>query len=215
MQFLQDLQLQKLEKALAKSTASYNAASQKQGKGAARQKGSGEVKLSSRKNIAEFHSQLRQLNALHLEDISSRKELYNTMDQMKQRIRLAVADIQAAGARQPRIQSQTENALKKINEKYGFLVKAESSISTRMRKEVILREQMLALAGKMVLDLSSSSTTSPFEKDVARFQTKLLSGSDAAEVSQALRDLRDSMDVHIDMNDILRAAEGGSAGGGI
>lgn len=214
MQFLQDLQLQKLEKVAAKNSASYNAASSSDGKSAARRMGRNEVKLSSRKNIAEFHSQLRQLNAFHLEDINARKELYDKMDEMKQRVRLAMADIQTAGTQQSRIQSQTGNVLTQINEKYGFLSKAEDSISSCMKREVKLREQMLTLAGKMVADLSSPSTTSSFEKDVDRFQAKLLSGNDAAAISQALRELRDSMDVSVNMQDILRAAEGGPAGGG-
>lgn len=214
MEFLQELQVQKLEKAVARSTASYNAASSSDGKSAARKKGRGEVRLSARKNIAEFHSQLRQLNASHLEDMNARKELYDKMDEMKQRVRLAISDIQTAGTQQSRIQSQTANVLMKINEKYRFLSKAEDSISSGMKREVKLREQMLTLAGKMVADLSSPSTASSFEKDVDRFQTKLLSGNDAAAISQALRELRDSMDVNVDMKDILRAAEGGSAGGG-
>jgi len=210
LQFLQELQLQRVERAMAESTARAQAASQSSGRSDVRKMGKMALKASEQRNISEYHTQLRQLRTLHLEDEDARKELYDMMGKMKQRVRAATADIQAAGEQQPRIQSLTEGVLVQINEKYKFLDAAEKLISSCMKDEIDIRERMLKLAEEMLMKdgSSSSSSSASFEKDVARFRNKLFEQGSVVELDQALRALRDSMDVHVNLNDILRAAEG-------
>jgi hypothetical protein len=204
MQFLQELDLQQIEKALAESTGRFNAQSQSKGQSDARKMGRMQVKASEQRNTAEFHTQLRNLRAFHLEDIDSRQELYDLMDQIKQRLRAAKADIQLAGIQQPQILSLTENVQAQITAKFNSFSDAEKMICGSMKEELVLRKQMMELAEEMLLDNFSSS----FKREVSRFRNKLFEDDSVIEINPALRALRDSMDVRIDLDNILRAAEG-------
>ena len=211
MQFLDDLQRQGAEKDLAASTGRAKAAAmQSQAADDMRHVGKMAIRASAQKNIATYNTQLRQLRTLHLKDADARKELYDMMDEMKQRVRAAATDIQAAGGQQSRIQSLTERVLSQIDKKYRLLDKAETLISSCMEDESDTRKLMLELAEKMLLQYTSSysSAFADFDKEIAGFRSKLLDEDGVLEMDRALRALRDSMDVRVDLDDILRAAEG-------
>ncbi len=163
---------------------------------------------SQQKNTAASHSHLRDLRTLHLEDAAAREELYDLMEDMKQRIHAAMTDSQAADGQHPRIQSLTANILAQVNEKYKFLITAESLISNYMEEEINTRERMLKLAENVLLKEETSSTS--FGRNLDRFRNKLFDQSGGVELNHAKRALRDSMDVRVDLNDVLRVAEGGS-----
>ena len=211
MQFLDDLQRQRAEKDLAASTGrAKGAAMQSQAADDMRHAGKMALRASAQKNIATYNTQLRQLRTLHLKDADARKELYDMMNEMKQRVRAAATDIQAAGGQQSRIQSLTERVLSQINKKYSLLDKAETLISGCMEDESDTRKMMLELAEKMLLQYTSfySSDFTAFDNQMAGFRSKLLDEDGVLEMDRALRALRDSMDVRVDLADILRAAEG-------
>lgn len=211
MQFLDDLQRQRAEKDLAASTGRSKAASatQSEARDEMRQMGKMALRASAQKNIATYHTQLRQLRTLHLKDADARKELYDMMNEMKQRTRSAMSDIQAAGGQQSRIQSLTERVLLQIGKKYELFDKAETLISRCMEDESDTRKRMLELAEEMLLQYTSySSDFAAFDREIAVFRSKLLDEDGVLEMDRALRFLRDSMDVRVDLADILRAAEG-------
>jgi len=157
-----------------------------------------QVKASEKKNIAEYNTQLRQLRTLHLKDADARKELCDMMNEMKQRLRTAATDIQAAGERQALIQSLTEHVRAQIDKKYESLLKAETLISDCMKKEIVMRAQMLELAEKMLL-ADAWTPTSDYESAVSRFREKLLSEDNVVKIEQAVSALRDSMGVRVDL----------------
>ena len=132
------------------------------------------------------------------------------MNEMKQRARAAATDIQAAGGQQSRIQSLTERVLSQIDKKYSLLDKAETLLSSCMEDESDTRKLMLELSEKMLLQYTSfySSDFTAFDNQIAGFRSKLLDEDGVLEIDRALRALRDSMDVRVDLDDILRAAEG-------
>lgn len=210
MQFLEELELQKIETAAAESYNKFQANSQDSGRNAMRRMGRSQTKASEQRNLTEFHSQLRQLRTLHLEDIESRQELAELMNDMKQRILDAIADIQSAGSYEARIQSLTASTLKKLNEKYDSFDKAKRLIATAMKEELTMRKRMLTLTEKMLLDESSSS----YEREISRFRNKLFKEDSSTVINPALRALRDAMDVRVDLTDILRTAEGNTQAGG-
>lgn len=214
LQFLEELQLQSVEKSLAVSkarTAANKTRADLDGIGGedARKKGQLEVKVSSKKNIAAFHTQLNDLRSVHLTDADARNELYDMMNEMKRRVSAARADLLELGTTQPHIQSLVEHVLQQIDAKYGFLTEADTLISGSMREEIALREQMLKLAEKVLLkDLFAADTSSSFESDVSRFRTKLFEQNSLVKMDQALRALRNSMEMRVDLDNLLRAAEG-------
>ncbi|MCU0857510.1 MAG: FHA domain-containing protein [Pontiellaceae bacterium] len=216
MKFLEKTQALKNERMLALSKAKA-AADKLMAMGyagaaaAARKKGEMEIKTSEEKNLSKLRSELSQLRTIHLTDADARKELFEMMNEMKQRIRTAASDIQAAGETQPLIRSMTENIRLQINAKYEFLLKAETLISRCMKEEVDLRKEMLELAEEMLLKDSISISNSS-AKDVSRFSNKIYENNNVIKIEQALRSLRDSMDVNVDLSNILRAAEGHVAG---
>ena len=172
----------------------------------------GEMALRAglQKNLATYNTQLRQLRTLHLKDADARKELFDMLDEMKQRVRSAMSDIQAAGGQQSRIQSVTERVLSQIDKKYRLLDKAGTLISNCMADESDTRKRMLALAEEMLQQYTSfhSSDFVAFDQEIAGFRSKLLDEDGVLEMDRALRALRDSMDVRVDLDDILHAAEG-------
>jgi len=211
MQFLDDLQRQRAEKDLAASTGrAKGSAMQSQAADDMRHVGKMAIRASAQKNIATYNTQLRQLRTLHLKDADARKELYDMMNEMKQRARAAATDIQAAGGQQSRIQSLTERVLSQIDKKYSLLDKAETLLSSCMEDESDTRKLMLELSEKMLLQYTSfySSDFTAFDNQIAGFRSKLLDEDGVLEIDRALRALRDSMDVRVDLDDILRAAEG-------
>ena len=211
MQFLDDLQRQRAEKDLAVSTGRAKAAAlQQDAKDAMQQMGQMALRASLQKNLATYNTQLRQLRTLHLKDADARKELFGMLDEMKQRVRSAMSDIQAAGGQQSRIQSVTERVLSQIDKKYRLLDKAGTLISNCMADESDTRKRMLELAEEMLLKYTSfhSSDFTAFDQEIAGFRSKLLDEDGVLEMDRALRALRDSMDVRVDLDDILRAAEG-------
>jgi hypothetical protein len=212
LQVLDGLQRQRVEKELAASTGRAKAASvsQQSARDDMRQMGKMSLKVSEQKNIAAYHTQLKQLRTLHLKDADARKELCDMMGEMKQRISRAMSDIQSAGRYQPRIQSLTESVLSQIDKKYRLLDKAEALISGCMEDEVDTRKRMLEVAEEMLLKYNSSNSSdfASFDKQITDFRSQLLEEDGVLEVDRALRALRDSMDVRVDLDDILRAAEG-------
>jgi len=212
MQVLDDLQRQRAEKDLAASTGRAKAAamSQQSARDDMRQVGKMSLRVSEQKNIVAYHTQLRQLRALHLKDADARKELCDMMNEMKQRINSARSDIQTAGRQQSRIQSLTESVLSQIDKKYRLFDKAETLISSCMEDESQTRKRMLELAEEMLMKYNSNnaSDVTSFDKQIADFRSKLLDEDGVLEIDRALRALRDSMDVRVDLDAILRAAEG-------
>jgi hypothetical protein len=208
MQVLDNLQRQRAEKELAASTGRAKAASASQqlARDDMRQMGKMALKVSEQKNIAAYNTQLKQLRTLHLKDADARKELYDMLNEMKQRVQGAMSDIQAAGRQQSRIQSLTESVQAQIDKKYRLLDKAETLISSCMENEIDTRKRMLELAEEMLK--SSSSNFASFEKEIDDFRSNLLNEDGAIKIDRALRALRDSMDVRVDLDNILRAAEG-------
>ena len=208
MQVLDNLQRQRAEKELAASTGRAKAASASQqlARDDMRQMGKMSLKVSEQKNIAAYNTQLKQLRTLHLKDADARKELYDMLNEMKQRVRGAMSDIQAASRQQSRIQSLTESVLAQIDKKYRLLDKAETLISSCMENEIDTRKRMLELAEEILLKYNSanSSDFASFDKEIADFRSKLLDEDGSIEIDRAVRDLRDSMDVRVDLDDILR-----------
>jgi uncharacterized Ntn-hydrolase superfamily protein len=160
--------------------------------------------VDEQKNTVTLTGQLKDLRTLHLADIDAQKELAGRLDDMLQRIRAARTDLQAAGAAQPRIQSMSEQVLAQMNAKYELLSKAGQMITRCMQDDIDERERMFRLAEKLMLGEKGAQ----YEREVVRFRQKQLGDERTAEIERALRTLRDSMDMQLDLDDLLRAAEG-------
>jgi chromosome segregation ATPase len=168
-----------------------------------------EVKASAQRNLMQYHAQLRELRTVHLEDAATREELYEMIDELKQHVSRAAVDLQSAGQQRPQIQSLTEHVLSQINEKHAFLNEAETLISSCMKDEVDTRERMLDLAEEILEeDELSSSQARSLERDISRYRSKLFDADSVVKIDQALRSLRNSMNVSVDLGNIIRAAEG-------
>lgn len=164
------------------------------------------VKLGQIMLISEFRNRLSDLRAVHLEDLAAQKKLIKIMEDMKQRVNTAAADIQAAGERQPRIQSLVEHTLPDIMEKRMYLYKSTSLLARNMMQENEMRAKVFKLADDALRNLSSSLGEG---RDVSSYIKNLLHRAEGvSEIDQALLLLRDSMEVKVDLKDILRAVEG-------
>jgi hypothetical protein len=202
--FLEELELQKLELSSAQASASMNTESSDGRHATARKQGNAQVEVSRRRNVATLRTQLRELRTLHVEDIESREELFDLMGDMKERLKAAVSDMKAAGEFEPRIQSVTENVVRQINEKIEALSAAEKLLSKTLDEEVDMRDRMLELGEKMI----SGDASSYASKRVERFQESLFDEDTSMKISPALGSLRDALDTRLDLNSVLRAASG-------
>jgi hypothetical protein len=166
----------------------------------------GPVKLGQLMQISEFRNQLSDLRAIHLQDLAAQKKLFTMMEEMKQRVNAAMLDIQAAGGRQPRIQSMAEHIIPQINTKCTYLFKATDLLTGNMDQENQMRGKVFKLAEDSLRRASSSSTNS---RDVSGYIKGLFyEANSVGAIDQALLLLRDSMEINVDLKDILRTAEG-------
>ena len=206
MQFLEGLQQQRAENKAAKMQAVDQTAQSERStmRGAAHSRRQANVQ----KTMTEYRAQLRELTKTHFEDVASRKELYARMDDMKQRLRTAENDITAAAELQPQILSLTQNLLSQIDEKYKLLDDAGRLISSSMEKEIDMREDILTLAEKILAtDQISSSQEADLNRTFSRLKKKLFDEETLVNIDQALRALRESMGVNMELGNMLRAAE--------
>jgi len=204
MQFLEDLHQQRAENFTAKQDASVKSINPK-----ARAAAHSQMMTEIQRTMTEYRSQIRELRKAHFEDVASRKELYNMMDDIKQRLRDATDDLQSAARQTPQIQSLTEHVLSQINAKHKLLDEAAALISSTMEKEIDMREDIIDLVEDVLeRDQMTSSEETSLERTFSRLKKKLFDEGNIVNIDQALRSLRSSMNVHVDLNDILRAAGG-------
>jgi pSer/pThr/pTyr-binding forkhead associated (FHA) protein len=169
------------------------------------------VKLGQVMLISEFRNQLSDLRAAHLEDLAAQKELIEIMEGMKQRVTAAAYDIQAAGVKQPRIQTMAEQILPQIKEKHAFLYKSTNLLAGNMKKENNMRNKVFKVADESLRNSMRGFSPSLGGKssDVSSYiKNWLYQTQGTSEIDQAMLMLRDSMEVSVDLKDILRAAEG-------
>lgn len=212
LDFLQELKLQSDEREAARKRGDVAVSQNRASRSDMRQAGRIELRLSEERNVSELHEQLRELRTVHLEDISARQELCEMIDEMKQRLQDAMADMERAGASQPQVLSLTEHVRAQVAEKYEQLCAADELIRSWAKSEVIMRDEMLKLAEKML-----QRDDNVYGKRVDRLREDLFEANNAVTIDQALRALRDSMDVNVDLKNILSAAEGNveTAGAGL
>ena len=97
------------------------------------------VKLGHVMRISEFRNELSDLRSIHLEDLASQKKLILSMEEMRQRVLIAASDIQAAGEKQPRIQSMEKQILPQIDVKRTYLFMSIDLFEGNMKKENEMR----------------------------------------------------------------------------
>ncbi len=164
------------------------------------------VKVGQVMQVSELRNELSGLRVAHLEDLAAQKELFGMMEEIKRRAYAAISDIQAASDKQQRIQSLAEHILQQINSKCTHLFAAAELLTGNMDKSIEMREKMFELAESALNRLSSSSKGA---RDMSRNIEYMIRKTDnLAEVDRALLTLRSSMEIDIDLKDILRAAEG-------
>jgi hypothetical protein len=164
------------------------------------------VKLGQLMRISEYRNQLSDLQATHLEDLAAQKKLIKIMEDMKQRLNSSASDIQAASEAQPQIQSMANHLLPQLMAKRTYLFKSTDLLVANMRKENEMRKKVFKLADDSLRSLSSSIGDG---RDVTSYIKNLLHQAEGvSEIDQALLLLRDSIEVTVDLKDILRAAEG-------
>lgn len=168
------------------------------------------VKIGQLMRISEFRNELSDLRAIHLEDLAAQKKLIQMMEDMRQRVTAAAYDIQAAGEKQPRIESLAKHILPQINAKRTYLYKSTDLLAGNMKKENDLRKKVFKLAEDSLRRISSAlGGTHHAPSDVSNHIKNLLRQAEGvSEIDQAILMLRDSMEVNVDLKDILRAAEG-------
>ena len=196
LEFLQDLQNESVEfkeelKGLRPSEASA-------------------VKLGQVMAISEYRNRLSDLRAVHLQDIAAQKELLEIMEDMKQRVNTAATDIRTASERQPRIQSLSEIIVPQIYAKRAYLYKSTELLAGNMKKEYEMRQKVFRLAEDSLRDsLRNISASLGASSDVSNYIKNLMYQTEGvSEIDQALLLLRDSIEVQVDLKDVLRAAEG-------
>jgi hypothetical protein len=166
------------------------------------------TKLNQLMRIAEFRHQLSVLRTTHLQDLAAQEKMVNMMEEMKQRVDAAISDIQTASDKQPRLQSLAKHILPQINTKRAHLSKSADLLTSNMEKENDVRKRILKLAEptmRKAATFSQGSGGSDVSGSVGSFFSRT---EGAIEIDRALLLLRDSMEVNVDLKDILRSAEG-------
>ncbi len=167
------------------------------------------VKLGQLMTISELRNKLSELRTRHLEDIDAQKELTSMIKTMKQRASIATSDIKAAGLTQLRIQSLTETISSKINRKCAHLFEAADYIENSIESEIQMRKKVFDLAEDAVQKNASASSSENKGQNMSRAIRNLFyRKNNLAAVDQARLSLRSSMEVQVNLDDILRAAEG-------
>jgi len=140
--------------------------------------------------------------------VGSRNEFSEMVADMKQRFRTAAENLQAAALQQPQIQSLTQNALSQINTKYTLLEKTETLLLSAMEEEVEMREDIIELAEEVLKEEDlSQAEQDQLERKFSRIKGKLFDEDNLVNIDAALRSLRESMNVRLQLDSILRAAE--------
>jgi len=208
MQVLEGLHQQKSEYFVAIKEAKAKGAKMSKGGNAATKAAISKVTAANQKIMMEYRSQLQELRKAHVEDLATKNGLFEMMNDIKQRLRAASNDLQAAAEHQPKIQTLTAQMLSQINAKYNFLDEANKLISFAMEKEINVREDMMDLAEEILeKDKINNSEETALKRDLSRVKKKLFDERNLTNIDQALRSLRESMSVRIDLDNILRAAD--------
>lgn len=205
--FLEGLHQQRAENKAAKQQAVDQTA--QSGRSTMRGAAHSRMQAEIQKAITEYRAQLLELRKVHFEDVAARKELYSMMDDIKGRIRAASDDIRTAAQQQQQIQSLTGNLLSQLDAKHSLLDEADTLISAAMEKEIDMREDIIDLADKILAkDQITSTEETTLERAFDRLKRKLFDEETLVNIDQALRALRESMNMNVDLGSILRAASG-------
>jgi tetratricopeptide (TPR) repeat protein len=160
-----------------------------------------ESERSEKESLAEFSKQLGQLQLVTQADLTAQEELLDLLEEIKQRYRTALSDMQSVRDMQPNIRFMAERVQSQINKKYELISEAETSLSRGIMGEENLRKQMMNLAKKMASAGDSMDT-------LPRLREKASKGDTAQELGLTLEALRESMAIDIDLNELLSSAEG-------
>jgi hypothetical protein len=170
------------------------------------------VRMGHLTDIADLRNELSDLRKLHLEDLKAQRKLCDMIAAMKVRAETAQSDIKIASANQPNIQTLSQEILSELDRKCVGLFTATDLIKKNVETDIKMREQIFAIAEKAVRNTSSSIAST--SSDVSRFIRSLIRRTNTnADVDVALLSLQDSMEVQIDLEDLIQAAEGRSEQG--
>ena len=175
----------------------------------ARGQGRGSIDTARMKQyleVSEYKNQLSGLRTRHLDDIKARQELVDVLNELEQRLSTVHADLSAVAKTNRRIETIAKLPLSQLVRKIKSLRKGIKTRDVSMEGELQIGEQILKAAdealGYLQKDSLSVSTKTKTVRDIIRKM------ENSTDFDSAVLAIKESIDEEIDLEDILRAAEG-------
>ena len=166
------------------------------------------VKLGQLMTISEIRNELSELRTRHLKDLDAQKELSRMIKEMKRRAATSITDIKTASETEPRVLDLASTAALKISKKCSYLFEAATLITSSIDAEIELREKVFELAEEVVEKNAGSSGGSRGQNIARSIQNIFHRENSIGDIDKALLMLQNAMDVQVNLEDLLHAADG-------
>lgn len=156
--------------------------------------------------VSEYKNQLSGLRTRHIDDVKAREELVAVLAEIDRRLGTVYADLGSVSEMNPRIKAISRLSLSQLVKKIKSLRKGIKAMNSSMEGELLIGDRILKAADAALTHLQKDSLSNATKTRTVRDIIRRM--GDSTDFDTAVLLIKESIDEEVDLEDILRAAEG-------